>query len=54
MSNNDDQIDSDDFQSEDNKLTKKKVMRTLGKRAYKRPISRKEITNSKFDLIISG
>jgi len=47
MSNNDDQVDSDDYQYDDNRMTKKKVMRTLGKRAYKRPISKKENVNGK-------
>jgi hypothetical protein len=39
--------DSEEF-NEDENLTKKKVLRTLGKRVYKKPINKKEKTNSKY------
>jgi len=45
MSFNDDQANSLDDEFDGNKLTKKKVMRTLGKRNYKQPISRKDNIN---------
>ena len=50
MSNNDDQ-DKNSVEYDENKLTKKKVMRCLGKRTYKRPISRKENINGKCYLL---
>jgi hypothetical protein len=45
MSFNDDQANSLDYEYDENKLTKKKVLRTLGKRTYKQPISRRENIN---------
>jgi hypothetical protein len=49
--NNQEEIESDvEYESDnENKFTKKKVMRTLGKRTYKKPNTRKVKTqNSKY------